>query len=381
MAIAFEKIPDEFISKAPIIDYKTPLASILGKLNSERVVILTKNGEYYGIISNSIYLLNGASQGINKKEASYKHAVKVSPLDKETSVANAIKHFSTYDVEAIPYIESNKILGVVRLESILKSILSMKMLSGYKVAEIMSSPIITIDSGTSAAEALSLMRKKKIGRVALQESGKLTGMLSHEELLKYSTGLRQRADVKMGKENKLLPGKAVDIASEIDFIGYNESVDKAIRSFVTKDSHTMIITRSGKPVGILTPKDVLSAAAAENFESEENITISGIDKSTKQYEEDIKSEAEKTLGKVNRFTKFKVLNLSLHVKKHKVRNYEIQVRLWLDKRGALSAYATGYSIEETVKEALERLYSEVKNKKEIVSMSKKGLESQYSEEE
>jgi hypothetical protein len=64
-----------------------------------------------------------------------------------------------------------------------------------------------------------------------------------------------------------------------------------------------------------------------------------------------------------------------------VRNYEIQARLWLDKRGALSAYATGYSIEETVKEALERLYSEVKNKKEIVSMSKKGLESQYSEEE
>ncbi len=381
MTIAFENIPGEFISKVPVMDYKVPLISVLGKLASYGAVVLTKNKEYYGIISGK-YLIGSISQGIAKKAAAYKYAVRTSPLGKETSVATAIDHFNTFNVEAMPYIESDKVLGVVRRESILKSILSMKMLSGYKASEIMSSPIISISPDSTISEALSAMKKKGIGRIALSDSGKLSGMLSYGDLLTYSTGLQQRTSSKIGKESNPPTGKASDIAdTNMDLLGHNESADKAIRAFVTKNIHTIVVTRGGKPVGILTPKDILSAASAGNAESDEGIILSGIDSGMEQYADDIRDEVKKLIAKTNRFTKFKVLNIAVHVKKQKVRNYEIQARLWLDKRGAVSAYASGYSIEATTKEAMERLYSEVKNKKEIVSMGKKGLENQYSEED
>lgn len=381
MVIAFENIPDEFINEVPVMDYKVPLTSVLGKLASYGAVVLTKNGEYYGIISGK-YLAGGINQGIAKKAAAYKYAVRATPLGKATSVATAIDHFNAFNVEAMPYIESEKVLGVVRRESILKSILSMKMLSGYKASEIMSSPIISIHPDSTISEALSAMRKKGIGRIALSESGKLFGMLSYSDLLTYSTGLQQRTSSKIGKESSLPSGKASDIAdTNMDFLGHNESADKAIRALVTKNIHALVVTRGGKPVGILTPKDILSAAAAGNAESEEGIILSGIDSGTEQYVDDIRDEIKKLLAKINRFTKFKALNIAVHIKKQKVRNYEIQARLWLDKRGAVSAHASGYSIEATTKDAMERLYSEVKSKKEIVSMGKKGIESQYSEEE
>ena len=42
------------------------------------------------------------------------------------------------------------------------------------------------------------------------------------------------------------------------------------------------------------------------------------------------------MDRIDRFNKLKVANMAIHVKKQKVRNYEVQARLWLEHQGAYS---------------------------------------------
>ncbi|RJS88573.1 CBS domain-containing protein [Candidatus Bathyarchaeota archaeon] len=52
-----------------------------------------------------------------------------------------------------------------------------------RAAEIMSSPLITIDSTKTVAEALKIMRDRKIRRLAVIKNGRLVGIVTERRLL------------------------------------------------------------------------------------------------------------------------------------------------------------------------------------------------------
>ncbi len=381
MAIAFENIPEEFVSKTAFYDYKVPITEILGKLKSNGAVVLTKNGEFYGIIDDRTVAAAGGVS-VEKKAASAKYAVKTPILDRESSIGKAIHYFYGTGTKALPYSDSGKIRGIVKRDTVLKAILSMHMLSGSKVGELMSAPLISIDSAKTVAEASSNMRQKGINRLVVTSAGKLSGILSYGDILRYSSKLQQRGSSKMARGQTAMQGMVSEIMeTDLHSIRHNESIDAAIRGMVENGISSLLVTRSGEPAGIITVKDIFAAAARSGLKTTDGIFISGIDQSTEQYEEDIRAEAEKAVEKINKFAGFKVDSISVHVRKHKVRNYEIQARVWLARSGALSVSSQGYSIEFTVKDALGRLYNAIKSRKEMAYMGKKGADSQYALDE
>jgi predicted transcriptional regulator len=370
MVIAFENIPKEFVSKTAFYDYKAPMTEILGNLKSYGTVILTKDDEYYGIIDDRSIARKGKIS-LGKKEAAGKFVTKAPYLDQQTSLAKAINDFYESRAKALPYFEGNKPIGVVKRDEILKAILSMHMLSGYKTGNVMSTPVIAVDENTTVADASSMMRQKGINRLIVTSEGRLFGIITYRHILQNTGKLQERGATTL--ESTIPMGRKVSEIAErnVESIGHNESMDSAIRNIVEKRVSSLMVTRSGKPVGMLTPRDIFAAAVASNAEAAEGVILSGIDSDTKQYEEDILEEAEKLIEKIDKFTKLKVANLAIHVRKHKVRNYEIQARLWLEHSGAYSVSGQGYSIEGTVKNVMESLYKEVRNKKEIIYMEKK----------
>ena len=381
MAIAFENIPKEFVIRMAPFDYKTPVTEILGKLNSRGAVVLTKGKEYYGMIDSRSMARKGGTR-VEKLSSAGKYAVKVPVLDKETSIAKAIGHFYGSGARALPYSESGKVIGIVKRSSMLKAILSLHMLAGYKAKELMSTPVMAIESDRSVAEASSTMRQRRINRLVVTSSGRLFGIVSHKDMLNYSAKLKQRGSSKLEGSLPSMQGQVADIAERnVHSVGYNDTVESAIRDMVESNISSLLVVRGGNPVGILTARDMLSAAHANDNAASEGIMLSGMDSGMGQYEDALRSEAEKFIAKVDKFTKFKVENIAIHVRKHKVRNYEVQVRAWLQRSGAVSVSSQGYSMEFTTKDALDRAYGMIKDKKEIVYTGRKTADSQYTRDE
>lgn len=383
MAIAFEGIPKEFVSKTEFYDYKVPVTEVLPKLNMHGAVVLMKGNDYYGIVDDRSVARTGRTS-VEKQASAGKYATKAPVLDKETSLEKAIYRFSSTGAKALPYSEAGKITGIVKRDSVLKAILSMHMLSGSKAGEVMSTPIIAIESDKPVSEAVSAMRQNRINRLIVTASGKLFGILTYRDILQYASTLRQRGSSKLEGSLPSMQGSVSDITERnVRSVGHNESIDTAIRDMAENSISSVLVTRSGKPAGILTVKDIFAAAAAlGNIEATEGIILSGMMESDmRQYEPDVRSDVEKFIDRVDKFTKFKVDKIAVHVRKHKVRNYEIQARVWLERTGALSMASQGYSVEFTLKDVLDKAYNAIKNRKEIVYMSRKTTDSEYDREE
>ena len=319
---------------------------------------------------------------VSKKEAAGKYALKVPTIGRETSISKAIHDFYSTGVKALPYYDSGKITGVVHRDSMLRAILSMHMLSSSTAGELMSTPLLAIDSEKSLAEASSIMRHNRVNRLVVTSSGKFLGIITYRDIMDYSASISQRGSTPMEATTARKGSVSEIVEKNVNTIGHKESVDEAIRIMAKKGVSSLLVTRSGKPAGMLSVKDILGAASVQsNAEASEGIIISGLEGSMKQYEEEITGEVEATVEKINRFTKFDVESISIHVRKHKVRNYEIKARVWLEKAGAVSVFAEGFSLEFTLKDALTRLYNTIENRKEIVYALKKSAESQYERDE
>lgn len=381
MKIAFENIPKEFVSKTAFYDYKAPMTEIMGNLAAYGTIVLTKDSEYYGIIDErSVARSRKGNVSLGKKEAADKFVTKAPYLDLQTSVGKAIHDFYESRAKALPYFDGKKVVGIVRRDEILKAILSMHMLSGYKAGSIMSTPVIAIEENASIGEASALMRQHKINRLIVTSEGNLAGIVTSKDVFQYTGKLQERGSSKLQRTSDIKRTVADILQRDVESIGHNENIDAAIRALVEKKASSLMVTRSGKPVGILTPRDIFAAVVASNAQATEGIILSGIDQSTRQYEEDIREEAEKLAEKVDKFTKLKVASIAIHVKKQKVRNYEIQARLWTEHTGAYSVSAQGYSIEETVKKAMDSLYETIKTKKEIIYTEKRNGTQEEEEE-
>src|SRR5438105_2503836 len=117
MQKAFETLPKEFISDVKIYDYKTPIANVLSKINSEGAVVVLKAKEYYGIVDDRTIAGKGTLK-IDQKFPVGKFARKVPVVDQSTSIEKTIHHFYNSSTKVLPYTEGNRIKGVIKRDMI-----------------------------------------------------------------------------------------------------------------------------------------------------------------------------------------------------------------------------------------------------------------------
>jgi signal-transduction protein with cAMP-binding, CBS, and nucleotidyltransferase domain len=103
-------------------------------------------------------------------------------LSEDTLVAEAAKAMQKKDVSSVLVTNknSNEPVGIVTERDILYRVVAENM-GPFKVPlkEIMSSPLISIDEESSVADAISLMRRKRIRRLAVKKTeGKIIGTIT-----------------------------------------------------------------------------------------------------------------------------------------------------------------------------------------------------------
>lgn len=382
MKKAFETLPKEFISGAKVCDYKTPLAKVLSKINTQGAIVVLKGKEYYGIVDSRTI----AKKGVLKMKPSFavgKVAVKVPVLDQDTSIEKAIHHFHNTATKALPYSEGNKIKGIIKREMILRAMLSLHMLSNYKVGDAMSTPVIAIDREASVSQAKSTMENGKVNKIVVVDKGKLFGMLSYRDIISGFAKLDVRSSIE--KERAMVNKQSVTNVGEICntnvySIDYSRSVDEGIKAMIELKISSLLVTKASRPIGMFTVRDALELAVSTTTAIGERIFISGLDSYTKEYEDDLRSELEGLADKVDRFGRLKTEYISLHINRARARNYEMKGRLSLAKGGTFSSSAFGYSLDDAIRQLVNNLYKEVKMQKEIIVTKKRGDREEYAEE-
>jgi len=369
---AIEPIPSEFVSQTVTYNYKDPVTQAISKVKEYTAVIVNKNNDYYGIVDDRTIVRKGALK-LHKRQSIGKFAKKVPLLDRSTTIEKAILYFYYEGVKALPYTEENKILGIVKRIEMLKAILSLHLLSEYKVENAMTSPVIGIDAEANVAQAKAAMEKNKVNRLIVMKNGSLYGIISFKDIVEIFAKATERSPQRRDYFYTLSNTPVSSVCQKsVLAIEQDSPLEEAIREFVERSISSLVVTKSDKPVGIITVRDVFGLIASTTTEEENKIIISGLDDYTKEYEEDIRAELNDMVNKINRFSKIKVDYVTVNVKRSRLRNYEIHGKVVLKKGGSVAALSTGYSLSSVLKDLVEKLYNEVKERKELVVAKFKG---------
>ncbi|MDE1762480.1 MAG: CBS domain-containing protein [Candidatus Micrarchaeota archaeon] len=374
MPKAFETLPEEFVSQTKMCDYKTPLSTMMGKIKSHGSVIVMKGKEYYGLVDDRTIASKGAIK-INEKFPAGKFAKKVPMLDEATSIEKAIHYFYNSGTKALPFTEGNKIKGVIKREMMLRAILSLHLLSNYNAGYAMSSPVVAIDKDSTVAQAKSAMESHKVNKIIALSGSKVYGILAYSDIIAGFAKLTGRATTEKERTvvNKISATKVGEVCqTNVYRIDHSRPIEEAIKSMIELDISSLLVTKSDKPVGILTVKDLFELVVSSATGVQERIFISGLDARTKEYEDEIRSELEALADRVDRFGRLKTDYISLNIRSPRAKNYEMKGRLSLAKGGTISSAAFGFSIEDTLKKLTDNIYNEVRRKKEIIVTGKRG---------
>lgn len=378
MKIAFESVPSEFVSATASYDYKEPISEALATIHRNGAVIVTKDGEYYGIVDNRMVVRNRMK--ISKSHAINKYAVKLPVLDSSTSIEKAIHQFYSSGAKALPYYEGKKVTGVVHRRTMLKAILSLHLLSKYKANEVMSTPVMAVDPDTSLSNARAIMKKNNINRLIVIADGKAKGILTYKNIMEQMGNSPDRMPERKGSVRQ--DARVIEVAEDrVLSVRQDDSVEDAIREMVENKISSLLVTKGGAPIGVMTVRDIFEAVATNAAGADENIIISGLDDYTEEFKDEILTELEKLEDRINKFHKMNVANITLNVKRHRAKNYEMKLRVWLTKRGVISTASTGFELDTTLNDTISKVYNTIKEKKEIVYSERRNTERGYNDEE
>jgi CBS domain-containing protein len=119
------------------------------------------------------------------------------------------------------------------------------------VRDFMSQPPLTVDSGTSVADACKLMGEKHVGSILVSSKGVVNGIFTERDLLS-----------RVVPEKRDLAGVTVGAhaSSPLITVAATTDVKEAARIMTEMKVRRLVVVRDGKPIGVFTAADLAKAA-------------------------------------------------------------------------------------------------------------------------
>ncbi|MDE1859386.1 MAG: CBS domain-containing protein, partial [Candidatus Micrarchaeota archaeon] len=332
-------------------------------------VIVFKDGAYYGIVDDRSMAVRGNTK-IPQNYPVGKFAKRVPILTRSMDIRHAIQAFYESSSKAVPFAENDKIKGILRRTDILKSILSLHILASYKASDIMSTPVIGIDQEATLEKAKNAMKENNVNRLIVLDKGKLFGIITYKNIIESTMAVKNRSP-EFSPKGRIHTRVAEFSHRDINTIDDSVGIDQAIREMVKNGVSSLLVTRKGHPVGMLTVRDILETIIKDSNVQKKNIVISGMDSDLREYQDEIEEELDAFANRVDKFRDVKVDYIAVNIKKIKSRQYEIKARLGLLHGGAVSMNASGFSLQSTLKQLTDKLYKTIEVRNDIVITNRK----------
>ncbi|MDG6906788.1 MAG: CBS domain-containing protein [Nitrososphaerota archaeon] len=105
-------------------------------------------------------------------------------IDSKRTIKEAVKRMVRYDIGSIVITNHGNPVGIVTERDVLRRALMASKRPNRPVKEIMSSPLITIDSLATIGEVAELMSNRDIRRVLVTENDKVVGIITQRDVQK-----------------------------------------------------------------------------------------------------------------------------------------------------------------------------------------------------
>ncbi len=107
------------------------------------------------------------------------------------TVAQALSTMLEHDIGAVVVTEEDSVTGVFTERDLTRRILKDPDLLGRPVGEVMSSPVTAVGPDDEIVFVFGLMVERKIRRLPVVEDGRLVGILTERDLLRWVDAVAQ----------------------------------------------------------------------------------------------------------------------------------------------------------------------------------------------
>ncbi|MEW6036000.1 MAG: CBS domain-containing protein [Candidatus Micrarchaeota archaeon] len=350
------------IKPTMVLDSADSLSKALPQLDEAPAVIITKNGKYLGIIDH-----RSVSTGLRDPASVKCETVIAKPpvLGEDAGLLERVAAFLLGHFKALPVLDSSKApLGITTRVELLKDMLVEGLVPKMNVADLMSSPVYTIDENESVASAKRALKEKSTHRLVVTRHGKFIGVVSTYDVGTWTTKQNLPGGRKDIRLSNPINTEEMKISSflrpDATLVKEGASLDDAVERMINKQASTAIVVSDSKPLGIVSALDVFKKVQ-EIAEEGVPIQVSGLGEDNAPYYNRVQSKIGHVLEKFGKT--FNVRNCSVHVKEGKS---TYVVNLYFDTdQGHVSLKTERGSLKEAIDETAVEVSEILRKKKEL----------------
>jgi CBS domain-containing protein len=220
------------------------------------LAVLDAKDKYVGVISRRWVVRSRVDPAATKVKSLMRSAPKVSA---DFSLSKTARLMIESGVRQLPVFEKTKLLGFVTDENIIRGAVTQEW-GGATVEKIMTRAPQVIDAGRSVGAVLSLFREHGVSHVPVIDEGKLTGIVSIQDVIErvFQPRQRQTHGEIVGEKVPVLsiPVKGI-MAKPVITIQPDSSLKEAEKKMHDHDVTCLVVLSSGRLTGIVTKLDFL----------------------------------------------------------------------------------------------------------------------------
>lgn len=146
-------------------------------------------------------------------------AVNVVSMPPDASIFEVSKAMAKMDIGSVIIADKDRPLGIITESDIVRRVIVEEKDTKTTIAsEVMSSPIIHVEPGTGLTDAMRIMAKSNIRRVAVLKNNTLAGIITSRDLLRWSPELIDILVESLRLKDEVASSRTADV--DDDLIAY-----------------------------------------------------------------------------------------------------------------------------------------------------------------
>jgi CBS domain-containing protein len=369
-------VSEEYVEFTP----ETRVSKLAGAFDDSAVTgVVIRGDEFEGVVTRR-QLATSHHQPNEKVESLVHHVPRLAPDEDVRKVARLMIEG---DSQLLPVFEGGTLVGVVTADDVLRHVQS--FLDAATVAMAYTADLVSLSPESTFGDALHTFREHHVTHLPVVEADSAVGVLSLYDVAGLTVraasksqggdpsdaatvgGGRSRGGGFGAREGELervldLPVRDL-MTSPVRTVGRDETLETAVEEMFTAGISSLIVTRNGRPDGILTKTDVLDSLTWEAG-GNRAVQVYGTDLLDDVSYEDVVAMVDKFDDRDSDMT---VLDAKVHLHEHdeKLRGTPLilaRIRLYTD-RGLYIASGEGYGASHAINEARDVLERQIRDRK------------------
>jgi CBS domain-containing protein/ribosome-associated translation inhibitor RaiA len=254
--------------------------------------------------------------------------------------------------------KGNKLAGMVSRNDLLAGIKNDKRLSELQIDSIMTHTPQCILETENIKKARTMMMQLSMRTLPVVDTKeRLVGVVGVKDIASIWTPKTKESRGELSGEKISLDVEVRSIMNtEPISIGKDGKVKDVIALMQTHDISSILITEKKKPLGIITPLDLIELIVRMIKRESLYVQITGLDEEDTEYYDDMYDLIEKYMKKINKIqrTRLFALHVTQYHDKSLVKEYELRARLSTDKH-LFYAQGEGWNLMMALDEVLDTL--------------------------